>query len=99
MIGAYSGLDACGSLGKVAATSLSVRSGPGTTFASTDVLARDATVFVCADSRDGRWFGVVYSSSPAIDCGVTSPVSQPQAYTGACRSGWVRAKWVAIVAG
>lgn len=99
MIGSEPELDACGSLGAVAATKLSVRDGPGSAFHRMDSLAKGKTVFVCSSSPDGEWTGVVYADGSEPDCGVSSPVPKPQPYAGACRSGWVRSKWITIIAG
>lgn len=99
MIGSEPGLDACGSLGAVTSATLSVRDGPGSAFRRIDSLAKGRTVFVCSSSPDGEWTGVVYADGSEPDCGVSSPVPEPQPYAGACRSGWVRSKWITIIAG
>jgi hypothetical protein len=98
-------LDACASLGAVSGLDpkgdrfLAVRSGPGTRYLLLDKLLEGQKVFACSVSPDRRWYGVVYTRSSDEDCGITSPVSPPQPYSGKCDSGWVNARWVKIIAG
>jgi len=73
---------------------LSVRAAPGANAGRIDKLGSGKRVFMCDWSGDGAWVGVVYAGSPAVDCGVSKTIDRPQAYDGACRSGWVSAKYV-----
>jgi hypothetical protein len=71
--------------------SLAVRSGPGTKFERTDRLDNGARVFLCDRAGDAGWVGIVYGSG---DCGLAAPIDPPHAYSGACRSGWVRSSYL-----
>ena len=73
---------------------LSVRAGPGTGFARVDRLGNGAHVFLCDRSGDAGWVGIVYAGDNGADCGLTAPIKRPQAYAGACRSGWVRSSYL-----
>jgi hypothetical protein len=77
---------------------LSVRSGPNATAGRLDKLVNGKRVFMCDWSKDGAWVGVVYPPTPTLDCGVSQMIDRPQAYAGACHSGWVSAKYVKPVA-
>jgi hypothetical protein len=77
-----------------ASGALSVRAGPATTAQRLDKLGNGKRVFLCDWSGDGAWVGVVYSGASNADCGVSNPIRQPQAYSGACQSGWVSSKYV-----
>ena len=70
---------------------LAVRAGPGTHFARVDRLANGARVHLCDRAGEGDWVGVVYGAG---DCGVAAPIDPPRAYTGSCRSGWVRSTYL-----
>lgn len=89
---------ACSKSGTIAGLkgggALSVRSGPGATLAKVDKLVGGKHVFMCDWSADGGWVGVVYPAAAGADCGVSKPIRQAQPYAGACRSGWVSAKYV-----
>ena len=98
MIGGAPGLDACMSQGKVAGLNpagdnfLTVRRGPGTSFAEVDRLGPGAPVNLC-DERNG-WHGIVYGEN----CGVSSPADHAP-YRGPCKSGWVSAQYINVTAG
>jgi hypothetical protein len=77
---------------------LSVRVAPGAASGKVDKLGNGKRVFMCDWSGDGAWVGVVYPGTPAVDCGVSKTMDRPQAYAGACRSGWVSSKYVKPVA-
>lgn len=101
-LGATPGVDACPTLGSVAGvrTFLAVRAGPGVSYRQTDALHNGHMLFLCSASADGQWQGVVYAADPGLqECGVSSPVATPEPYRGPCKSGWVRATWVAVLAG
>lgn len=98
-------LDACPSLGVVSGLKpegngfLAVRSGANAKYALIDKLLEGQKVFICNTSTDGNWFGVVYSHENIDDCGVSSPVTPAQPYKGKCKSGWVNAHWIKVLAG
>jgi hypothetical protein len=101
MVGGEEDLDACSSLSQVGGAKsgfISLRAGPGTAYAETDRLANGQFVFACDTSAE--WSGVVYlPGQQAPDCGVSSPIAKRGPYKGKCRSGWVRSKWLTVVAG
>jgi hypothetical protein len=70
---------------------LAVRAGPGTTFDRIDRLGNGTRVHLCDRAGEGDWVGVVYGSG---DCGVSAPIDPPRAYSGACKSGWVRSTYL-----
>jgi len=77
---------------------VSGRTAPDAQAKEIDRLNNGDFVYDCDDA--GEWAGVVYMhGEQAPDCGVSSPVAKEQAYRGPCRSGWVRRKWVIVVAG
>ncbi|MCL1633245.1 hypothetical protein M2650_01090 [Luteimonas sp. SX5] len=104
MVGEIPDIDACSSWGEVSGlkySSLAVRSGPGTQYAQTDALQNGQGLYLCDSAAGGEWQGVVYMPGKGTppDCGVSNASSSPRAYTGPCRSGWVRSKWVKLLAG
>ena len=100
-IGGQEDLDACPSLGQVGGARsgmISVRSAPAADAPEIDRLANGAFAYVCENR--GEWVGVVYlQGEDTPDCGVGSPVDKRMPYPGPCKSGWVRSKWIRIVAG
>lgn len=104
-IGGNEVLDACGSLGQVKGLKadgdgfLAVRSGPGAAYAMLDKLGNGREVYLCDGDRDGRWLAIVYPTSPGMKCRVGSPIARKQVYRGPCKSGWVAAAWVEVMAG
>ena len=70
---------------------LAVRAGPGAGFERIDRLGNGTRVFLCDRAGDAGWAGVVYGSD---DCGLSAPISPPRAYTGTCRSGWVKSSYL-----
>lgn len=101
-VGGVAEIDACPGLGFVSGirTFLAVRTGPGVSYRQTDSLNDGHMLFLCSESADGQWQGVVYASKPGLqDCGVSSPTPQAQPYQGPCKSGWVRSTWVSVLAG
>jgi hypothetical protein len=105
MVGSDDNLDACSALGMVSGLKsrqdsfLAVRAGPDKRFAMIDRLKAGQKVFICRTSEDGKWYGVVYSRNSAEDCGVTSPINPARPYNGKCKSGWVNAHWIKLLAG
>lgn len=105
MVGSDDNLDACSALGMVSGLKsgrnsfLAVRAGPDKRFAMIDRLKAGQRVSICRSSENGKWYGVVYSRKSAEDCGVTSPINPARPYNGKCRSGWVNAHWIKLLAG
>lgn len=79
---------------------LDVRAAPFDNADQVGEIQAGARFFVCTRSIDQRWMGVVYADSGLLDeaCGVSAPVPSRRAYEGACRSGWVAASAVKLVA-
>jgi hypothetical protein len=99
-------MDACGGVGRVIALdrdemdALAVHTGPDDRNAHETALDEGTLVWLC-EAR-GDWQGIVYPEGQYQDlgdCRVSSPVAQRQAYAGPCRSGWVLARYVQLVAG
>lgn len=105
IVGGDNNLDACPSLGVVSGLKsegngfLAVRSGANFKYALIDKLLEGQKVFICNVSTDGNWFGVVYSRENIDDCGVSTPVTPAQPYKGKCKSGWVDAHSIKVLAG
>lgn len=100
-------LDACGGVGRVATldTHLPVRERPDQYAQEKDRLPPATLVWLC-DKNDGEngedWQGIVYPTGEHQDlgdCRVSSPVAAPEPYKGPCRSGWVLARNLRLVAG
>lgn len=102
-VGGDAVLDACGSLGQVSGLKadgdgfLAVRSGPGTAYAILDKLGNGREVYMCGG--DEQWVAIVYPTAPRMRCGVTEPIAASRVYQGPCKSGWVRATWIELMAG
>ena len=102
-------LDACGVMGQVTragGNGLALRAAPFAEAKSVATLEEGARLHVCTRSIDQKWLGVVVrpapadgDGTPAVDCGVSSPVDRKQAYEGPCASGWVASAYVRLVAG
>ncbi|WP_300396622.1 hypothetical protein [uncultured Sphingobium sp.] len=102
-------LDACGVMGQVTragGNGLALRAAPFAEAKSVATLAEGARLHVCTRSIDQKWLGVVVrpapadgDGTPAVDCGVSSPVDRKQAYEGPCASGWVASAYVRLIAG
>ena len=98
---------ACGGAGTTrrldtaAGERLEVRAAPFDTAAETGEIASGASFFVCSRSHDQRWLGVVYDESGTLapGCGVSNPLRERRNYEGPCRSGWVPAAFVKLIAG
>jgi hypothetical protein len=82
-------------------TGLPVRAAPFDAAAESDAIPAGARFFVCSRSHDQRWLGVVWKETGELsaECGVSSPVTSRRAYAGPCRSGWVQAAFVKLIAG
>jgi hypothetical protein len=62
-----------------------------------DTLVNGDPVWVC--DLSGDMLGIVYSRDPDQDCELSSPQDADRPYLGPCASGWVKADWVAMIAG
>lgn len=108
MIG-HDGLDfdACAGFGVVSGLNpdgdnfLAVRAAPTTQASKMDELREGEEVWFCDGTADQQWIGIVYGSNrePGVDCEVSSPVPNVVPYIGPCRSGWVSARYVTLIAG
>jgi hypothetical protein len=97
VIGGEANAPACAKRGAVATKggTLTVRRGPGTSYARLDSLANGRKVHFCDWSADETWVGVVYPTGKA-DCGVDTPRSEPGPYTGSCKTGWISSQYVRV---
>jgi hypothetical protein len=97
VIGGEADAPACAKRGAVATNggNLTVRRGPGTSYAKLDSLANGRKVHFCDWSADETWVGVVYPTG-RMDCGVDTPRREPGPYTGACRTGWISSQYVRV---
>lgn len=91
-------IDACPSVG-AAMSSLAVRLAPAATAGVTSRLQTGQMLYMCGASADGAWESVVIPASPGPDCGFSGAVAEPRPYRGSCKSGWVEAKYVEVIAG
>ena len=100
-VGGNEDIDACPSLAQVTGAKsgmVSVKAGPAANQEEIDRLPNEQFVYAC-DAK-GEWTGVVYLRGEMTpDCGVASPIARRAPYRGKCKSGWVRSKWLTVVAG
>lgn len=94
--------DACGGLGRITGPDRVqiVRSAPDDRAGEVSQLDRRSFVWLC--EAEGEWQGIVYPEGDyqdIADCRVSGPVAEPQGYEGPCRSGWVRARNIELLAG
>lgn len=98
-VGGEEDFDACGSLAETTGR-VAIRRGPSEQFAVLEHLDPRARVYACDISPDQKWDGVVIvPEDGSADCGVSSPLTNRQAYSGPCRSGWIMHDSVVVVAG
>lgn len=89
MVGGEPELDACSTAAIQGEGKTAVLAGPGTEHATVAELANDQLVYVC-DPGEAHWYvGIVWSTDAGVDCGLSSPIAQRQAYNGSCQTGWV----------
>jgi hypothetical protein len=91
-------IDACPSVG-AALSSVAVRLAPATVAGVAARLDTGQSFYMCGSSPDGVWESVVIPASAGADCGVSGAVAKPRPYRGPCKSGWVEAKYIEVVAG
>ena len=102
LVGGNGDLDACLSMAEVSGvrTSLAVRSGPGVSYPQRDALKQGSHVHVCDGPSNALWTPIVYAPAGSDgDCGVSHPIPAKGPYRGACKTGWVRSRWLSVVAG
>jgi hypothetical protein len=98
-------LDACTAAGTTrrlgTGEKLPVRSSPYDAGEQVGEIASGGRFFVCTRSIDQKWLGIVYDEgfSLSASCGLSDPVARRRAYDGPCRSGWVSAPFVKLIAG
>jgi hypothetical protein len=78
---------------------LAVKDEPNLKADRIDKILSGKRVWICEESKDGKWFGVVYPVDEKDDCGVTKSVKDRGPYLGPCKSGWISKKYVTVVAG
>ena len=99
-VGEQPDLDACGGLGQISGNGpQAVHAGPGNQHAVIARLQPGTPAWLCDSAGDGQWIGIVHADDPDQDCGVSVAVPAHQPYRGPCRSGWVRATAVQLLAG
>jgi hypothetical protein len=106
-IGGDEMLDACGGNSIVVGLNprgdnfLAVKAGPSLNAKRIDKLGPNTEVYLCEQTADGAWSGIVYDGSGkwTARCGVTSAVATRRSYTGPCQSGWVSSKYLELIAG
>lgn len=104
-IGGDENMDVCPSLARVVNLSkgpdgfLAVKNAPNLKAVRVDKIYNGQNVFICQESADGKWYGIVYSNVQKLECGVTSPIEKKKEYDGPCKSGWVSKKYIKIFAG
>lgn len=101
-------MDACGGVGAVTGLNprgdnfLSVRQRPDIAGHEIYRLRSGHPVYLCDQSADGKWLGIVFQPADRQDdygsCGVGTPLPR-QPYTGPCLQGWVSARYIELVAG
>lgn len=77
---------------------LPVRSAPFADAPETARLVKGARVFVCTQSIDQKWRGIVIppADNPNADCGVSQPIASVQPYAGPCVSGWIASAFLEL---
>jgi hypothetical protein len=97
--------DGCAAVGRVTGLDptgdyvLPVLAVPDPAGAQTDKLDPAVLVWLC--EAQGEWQGIVYAAKGKDfgECLVSSPVAQPEPYSGPCRSGWVDGHYIQLTAG
>ena len=91
-------VDACPS-DSVTKISVVVRSAPSSSAAKVLVLKAGTAVYSCGGPKGSSWEGIVIPAYPNQDCKADINVATPRPYSGPCRSGWVPAHSLRVVAG
>lgn len=97
-------VDACSAFAEVARLSvgpdgfLAVKDDPNLKAVRVDKIYNGQKLWICDSSADGMWLGIVYSKDPALGCKVTHAEKQKKPYRGPCKSGWVSARYVQVLA-
>jgi len=106
LVGGNEDLDACTTLIGIVNdnkpnSTIPVYSSPDDNSSIVAHLKSGAQAMLC-DSRGRRWGGVVFGTfdkEGPYECGVTSPMEPRQAYSGKCKSGWVKSSFIQPLAG
>jgi hypothetical protein len=101
MLKADDGLDPCalGAITGAGEGAIMVFPADDTSPDAIDFLSDGEEVWMCDSDDASDAIGIVYSREADMDCKVGSPVSADRVYTGPCKSGWVKAEWVKVIAG
>ena len=107
LVGVDPELDKCPSTGRSSPTRpLVVRTAPNAAAAEADTITRALNISICdTDDRENpqaNWFAIVYpAGGDQQDCGLDAIPASPGGapYTGPCKSGWVRATDIEVIAG
>jgi hypothetical protein len=108
LVGGFMHADSCTSTGTIGPLEqggdgfVAVRAAPGTAARMLDRLKPGRPLWLCRDSANGQWVGVVYpdDENGMPDCGVSDTAhDKPAPYTGPCKSGWVMRRFIALSAG
>lgn len=98
-------LDSCTGTGEVTGLKasgdgfLSVRAAPDVAAKELARLKNGQSVSFCDSAKGESWIGIVYDPTGTADCGTGSPIAATKPYDGPCKSGWVSAKYVNLIAG
>ena len=102
MIGGHDDLEACMTLAAVKVAvkgkSVVIYSSPNEKSGVADRLPNAIHVMICDEANNG-WLGIVYSGKDFPDCGVSSSITPRQAYSGQCKSGWLKTSYIEFLAG
>ncbi len=99
-------VDACPAIGRVSASEtvsdrdFAVLAYPGDDASQIRRLELSTLVWLC--EADGKWQGVVFPKNPDQDlgdCRVSTPLADPEPYSGPCDFGWIMAENIDLSAG
>jgi len=108
MVGVDGELDKCPSTGRSSATrALAVRTAPNPAAGEADRITRVTNIAICdQDNRNdpqAGWYAIVYPATGdelgGCDLGGASAGNGGVAYSGPCKSGWVRSTDIEVIAG
>lgn len=98
-------VDACSGYGHVVLNNdgddafLAVKNAPDLKALRVDKLLVNSEVWLCDESLNGQWIGIVYTGTDSKSCNVSSPIKDKAPYKGPCKSGWVYKKYISNDAG
>jgi len=96
MVGGEEDYDACGAAAEVFSPSkkeVIVYSAPSDAAEAIGEVSTGIYVSVCDfsdESIEGDWVGIVYKNEESQVCGVGATIETRQAYSGPCKSGWIK---------